>query len=77
MRVPLCGTGWRSRTAVRNQWGTGLRLDRSGSGPVIVVQHAGQALTTLDLSRTCEVTGFWTDELVSQSLMIALAVLMR
>src|SRR5215471_20135255 len=49
---------------------------RSGSGPVVVVQHAAQALTTLDLSRASEVAGFGTDELVSQSLMIALAVIM-
>src|SRR5262249_34702633 len=59
-----------------NQRGTGPRLDRSGSGPVIVVQHAAQALPTLDLSRASEVAGFWTDELVSQSLMIAFAVIM-
>ena len=58
------------------QRGTGPGLDRSGSGPVIVVQHAAQALTTLDLSRASEVAGFGTDELVSQSLMIALAVIM-
>ena len=59
-----------------NQRGTGPRLDRSGSGPVIVVQHAAQALTTLDLSRASEVAGFWTDELVSQPLMVALVVIM-
>ena len=59
-----------------NQRGTGPRLDRSGSGSVIVVQHAAQALTTLDLSRASEVASFGTDELVSQSLMIALAVVM-
>src|SRR5262249_15337005 len=59
-----------------NQRGTGPRLDRSGSGPVIVVQHATQPLTTLDLSRASKVAGFGTDELVSQSLMIALAVIM-
>ena len=41
-----------------NQRGTGPRLDRSGSGPVIVVQHAAQALPTLDLSRASEVAGF-------------------
>ena len=56
--------------------GTGPRLDRSGSGPIIVVQHAAQALTTLDLSRASEVASFGTDELVAQSLMIALAVIM-
>src|SRR5215469_3910456 len=50
-----------------NQRGTGPRLDRSGSGPVIVVQHAAQALTTLDLSRASKVAGFGTDELVPQS----------
>ena len=55
------------------QRGTGPRLDRSGSGTIIVVQHAAQALPALDLSRASEVAGFWTDELVSQSLMIALA----
>src|SRR5215831_4398127 len=59
-----------------NQRGTGPRLDRSGSGPVIVVQHAAQALPTSDLSRASEVAGFRTDELVSQSLMITLAVIM-
>ena len=59
-----------------NQRGIGPQLDRSGSGPVIVVQHAAQALPALDLSRASEVAGFWPDELVSQSLMIALAVLM-
>src|SRR5215469_10471222 len=57
-----------------NQRGIGPRLDRSGSGTIIVVQHAAQALPALDLSRASEVAGFWTDELVSQSLMIALAV---
>src|SRR5215831_15168778 len=40
------------------------------------VQHAAQALPALDLSRASAVAGFWTDELVSQSLMIALAVIM-
>ena len=59
-----------------NRRGTGPRLDRSGSGPVIVVQHAAQALPALDLSRASEVAGFWPDELVSQSLMIAFAVIM-
>src|SRR5262252_9424979 len=59
-----------------NRRGTGPRPDRSGSGPVIVVQHAAQALPTLNLSRASEVAGFWTDELVSQSLMIELAVIM-
>src|SRR6516165_2479880 len=59
-----------------NQRGIGPRLDCSGSGPVIVVQHAAQALPALDLSRASKVAGFWTDELVSQSLMIALAVIM-
>ena len=59
------------------QRGTGPRLDRSGSGPVIVVQQAAQALTTLDLSRASKMAGFGTDELVSQSLMIALAVIVR
>jgi len=49
------------------------RLDRSGGGPVIVVQYAAQALPALDLSRASEVAGFWTDELVPQSLMIALS----
>src|SRR5215470_380593 len=38
------------------------RLDPSGRGPVIVIQHAAQALTTLNLSRASEVAGFWTDE---------------
>ena len=32
VRVLLYGTGWRTRSAVRNQRGTGPRLDRSGSG---------------------------------------------
>ena len=59
-----------------NQRGIDPRLDRLGSGTVIVVQHAAQALPALDLSRASEVAGFWTDELVSQSLMIALAVIM-
>ena len=58
---------------MHNQRGIDPRLDRSGSRPVIVVQHAAQALTTLDLSRASEVASFGTDELVSQSLMIALA----
>ena len=58
-----------------NQRGIGPQLDRSGSGPVIVVQHAAQALPTLELSHASE-AGFWTDELVSQPLMIALAVIM-
>jgi hypothetical protein len=35
-----------------------------------------QALSALDLSRASEVAGFWTDELVPQSLMVALAVIM-
>jgi hypothetical protein len=35
-----------------------------------------QARTTLDLSRASKVAGFGTDELISQSLMIALAVIM-
>src|SRR5262249_41584745 len=59
-----------------NQRGIGPRIDRSGSGTVIVVQHAAQALPALELSRASEVAGFWTDELVSQSLMIALSVIM-
>src|SRR6516164_6163537 len=40
----------------------GPRLDRSGRGTVIVVQHAAQALPALDLSRASKVAGFWTDE---------------
>ena len=76
MRVLLYLTGLANSYRSHNQRGTGPRLDRSGSGPVIVVQHAAQALTTLDLSRASEVAGFGTDELVSQSLMIALAVIM-
>src|SRR5215472_10769031 len=68
---------WMANSYCRhNQRGIGPRLDRSGSGTVIVVQHAAQALPALDLSRASEVAGFWTDELVSQSLMIALAVIM-
>ena len=59
-----------------NQRGIGLRLDCSGSGSVIVVQHAAQTLPALDPSRASEVAGFWPNELVSQSLMIALAVIM-
>ena len=37
-----------------NQRGIGTRLDRSGRGPVIVVQHAAQTLPALDLSRASE-----------------------
>jgi hypothetical protein len=59
-----------------NQRSIGPRLDRSGSCTVIVVQHAAQTLPAVDLSRASEVAGFWTDELVPQSLMIALAVIM-
>src|SRR6516225_6593882 len=36
VRVLLCGTGWRTRTAVTI---SGALAHRSGSGPVIVVQH--------------------------------------
>jgi hypothetical protein len=54
-----------------HQRGTVPRLDRSGSRPVIVVQHAAQALTTLDLSRASEVAGFWSDELASVTSEIA------
>src|SRR5262249_20907883 len=39
------------------------------SGPVIVVQHAAQALPTLDLTGASEVARFWADELVRQTLM--------
>jgi hypothetical protein len=74
-RVLLYGTGWRIPPQAQSA-GIGPRLDRSGSGTVIVVQHAAQALPALDLSRASEVAGFWTDELVSQSLRIALAVIM-
>ena len=35
-----------------------------GSGSVIVVQHATQALPALDLSRASEVARFWADELI-------------
>ena len=59
-----------------NQRGIGRGLDGSGSGPIIVVQHAAQALPALDLSRASEVAGFWTNELVPQPLMAALAVIM-
>src|SRR5215831_19936315 len=76
VRVLLYLTGLANSYRSHNQRGTGPRLDRSGSGPVIVVQHAAQALTTLDLSRASKVAGFGTDELVPQSLMIALAVIM-
>ena len=76
MRVLLYLTGLANSYRSHNQRGTGPRLDRSGSGPVIVVQHAAQALTTLDLSRASKVAGFSTDELVPQSLMIALTVIM-
>src|SRR5262249_1611075 len=59
------GTGWRTRTAITIS-GALVQLDRLGSGTVIVVQHAAQALPALDLSRASEVGGLWTDELVLQ-----------
>ena len=70
VRVLLYLTGLANSYRSHNQRGTGPRLDRSGS------DHAAQALTTPDLSRASEVAGFGTDELVSQSLMPALAVIM-
>jgi hypothetical protein len=70
-RVFLCGTGSRTRTAVTISGVFSRGLDGSGSGPVIVVQHAAEALPALDLSRASEVAGFWTDEFVPQPLMIA------
>jgi hypothetical protein len=54
----------RNSSRRHNQRGIDPPLDRSGSGPVIVVQHAAQALPALDLSRASEVAGFWPDELI-------------
>ena len=56
--------------------GVSRGVDGLGCVTVVVVQHAAQALPALDLSRASEVAGFWTDELVPQSLMVALAVIM-
>ena len=53
---------WLANSCCRhNQLGIDPRLDRLGSGPVIVVQHAAQVLPALDLSRASEVAGFWAD----------------
>ena len=47
----------------------------SGSGAVVVVQHAAQALAPLDLTCVAEMARLWADELVRQALMMALAVI--
>jgi hypothetical protein len=55
----------------------GIRREfyNSGSGAVVVVQHAAQALAALDLTCVAEMARLWADELVRQALMIALAVI--
>ena len=49
--------------------------ENSGSGAIVVVQHAAQVLAALDLACVSKDARFWTDELVGQTLMIALAVM--
>ena len=49
--------------------------ENSGSGAIVVVQHAAQVLAALDLACVSQDARFWTDELVGQALMIALAVI--
>ena len=68
MGVLLYGTGWRTRTVVTI---SAALAHRSGSGPVIVVQHAARALTTLDLYRASKAAGFGTDELISTKFSMA------
>jgi hypothetical protein len=48
----------------------------SGSGAIVVVQHAAQTLAPLDLACVIEVARLWADELVRQALMIALGMIM-
>src|ERR1017187_8434964 len=49
----------------------------SGSGAVVVVQHAAQALASLNLAYGCsELARFWADDSVRQTLVIALTMIM-
>jgi hypothetical protein len=50
-------------------------FNSSGSGAVIVVQHAAQPLAALDLTGVAEMARLWTDELVRQALVIAFIVI--
>ena len=49
----------------------------SSGGTVIVVQHAAQALASLNLACIVEMASLGADELVRQTLVIALTVIMR
>lgn len=55
--------------------GIGPEFESSGSGAVVVVQHAAQPLAALDLTVVAEMARLWTDELVCQALVIAFAVI--
>jgi hypothetical protein len=51
--------------------GTRSKVDSSGGGAVVVVQHAAQTLAALDL-----MVRLWADEPIRQALVIALAMIM-
>ena len=77
MRTRLfLGTGRRTCAAVAIRGALDEELYGSGGGPVVVVQHAAQALPSLNLPGVAEVARFWTDEPVPQSLMIPFVVIM-
>ena len=71
MRAQFCS--WHRGELVLTE--SSYRSD-SGSGAVVVVQQAAQALAPLDLTGIVEVASLWTDELVRQALMIALGMIM-
>src|ERR1035437_7838765 len=50
-------------------------FNSSGSGAVIVVQHAAQPLAALDLTGVAEMARLWTDELVRQASVVAFTVI--
>ena len=55
---------------------TRSEFDSSGSGAIVVVQHAAEALASLDVACVTEVARFWADEVIRQALVIALAMIM-
>ena len=46
--------------------GMSPEFDSSGSGAVVVVQHAAQPLAALDFTDVAEMARLWTDELVAR-----------
>src|SRR5215472_13162614 len=67
-RGPVWHSWWELRDAAASD---------SGGGPVVVVEHAAQSSASLDNAGTADSGGVWENQLVAQTLMVALAVIVR